>query len=626
MNSIQPEGPPEEAPAEQQTAAEAPPVHVRRKWIPISTAAWVVGGGLGFGFGSVLATTLALLGVGGFFSDLANAFTEAISFALAGFAAALAQWVLFRTLFRRTKGWLLVNALGWILAGVLASLAYELFLYSSRLTSGDPAELRTYAQIGILASIIAGAAMVGALQWLALRRALPRARAWIPASALAWSLGIGLTLLAGAMVSLREGCFAGMLAFPIAGGLVAAAITGEAFARLAGPTASTDAARAAGGKRWPALALAGAWVVLLIGALWSIWLLRAPYAALAQQKLPEGCPPTCASTSLSGLNLRGAYLREADLSGAKLSKVQLSQANLGDANLRGADLRGARLARADMNGADLSGADLRGADLRDAKLRKAILLGAILDDTTRLDDKWRLAWEIVNQGAEGRNLSGVDLSGANLAQARLAGADLSSAGLGSANLRGADLQGANLHGADLNFAELQGADLTGANLEGVELTFPKLDSTTRIDPKWRLAWEIDTTGLPGADLAGIDLSGANLHGGKLEGANLSGANLSDAVLFHTYLSKANLSKANLRRADLYDALLMDADLSGADLSGAVLNSADLTGAILEGTVLTGARYSKTTIWPVGFVPPEDAIKMVEPCYNDDEGKQHCYYG
>ena len=622
MMSMQPTELPEESPTEPENAAQTPPVHVRRKWIPISTAAWVVGGGIGAAF-SVLAVFLNELGVSGFLSDLANALTEAFSYALAGSAVALCQWLAFRRTLQRARGWLLVSALGWILAGVLASLAYELFLYITRLTSGDPAALRIYAGVGIPGSVVAAAVMVGTLQWLALRRGFGKPGGWIPASTVAWSLGIALTLLAGVSVSLSEGCFAGMVVFPVAGGLVAAAITGEAFARLAGHSTPTDLAESGSGRR-PTLALAVVWVGLLIGGLWSIWSLRAPYTAIAQQKLPEGCPPSCTSTSLSGLNLRGADLEEADLSGANLSKAQLSEANLEDATLRGADLRGARLSRAEMGGADLSGADLRGADLRGAELRGAMLLGTVLDDTTKLDDKWRLAWEIVNQGAEGRNLSGVDLSGADLRQGKLARADLSGAVLTSADLREADLKGANLRRAGLDFAELQGADLTGADLAGVEWTFPKIDDTTRMDPKWRLAWEIDTTGLPGADLAGVDLSGVNLHGGKLDGANLSGANLSDAVLFHTYLSKANLSRANLQGADLFDALLMGADLSGADLSNTVLNSADLTGAILEGTVLTGARYSAKTIWPAGFVPPEDTINMGAGCYTDDEGIRHCY--
>lgn len=604
-----------------------PPRSSLRRWIAVSTVAWVVGGALGMALSSVLVVPLLVLGIDQFLGDAANAAGTALSFMLAGFAVVLAQWLGFRNVFPGGRAWLLAGAVGWLLAGMLASTAYELFLFLMRLTSGDPPTLRATAGVGTLTCVVAAAAMVGACQWLALRREFHAAGRWIPVSALAWSLGIGVTLLASVAVSIAEGCFAAMLVFPVVGGLAAAAITGPAFKRLAERKVAASEGDALDQRRWPALALAGAWLALFIGALALFWSLRGPHAALAQQRLPEGCPPACAGAYLAGLNLRGAYFEEADLSRADLSGARLAGASLSDANLRGANLQGARLSGAELNGADLSGADLRAANLRDANLREANLLGTLVDERTKLDDKWRMVWEIVNQGAEGRTLVDADLSGADLRQAKLARADLSDASLVTANLREADLREANLANAGLDFAELQGADLTGANLAGVDWLFDvELDSTTRIDDKWRLAWEIVSVGLPGADLAGVDLSSANLHGGKLDGANLAGANLSNAVLFHTYLTGANLRNANLRDASLFDAILVDADLSSADLANTILISAELNGARLDGAILTGARYSDKTIWPDGFTPPADAIKMTEPCFTDDQGKKHCFYG
>ena len=154
----------EELPVEMQPAGGTTPVHVRRKWISITAAAWVVGGAIGSAFGSLLFVLLSHVSMIGLFSDLANAFTEALAFALAGVAAALGQRLAFRHTLRRARGWLLASALGWIVAGVLASLAYELFLYLTR-----PGSLRFYAAIGMIGSIVAAAIMVGALQWLALR-------------------------------------------------------------------------------------------------------------------------------------------------------------------------------------------------------------------------------------------------------------------------------------------------------------------------------------------------------------------------------------------------------------------------------------------------------------------------
>ena len=72
--------------------------------------------------------------------------------------------------------------------------------------------------------------------------------------------------------------------------------------------------------------------------------------------------------------------------------------------------------------------------------------------------------------------------------------------------------------------------------------------------------------------------------GFLSGAFLSGADLSGA-----YLSGANLSGANLSRANLSGANLTDANLRGANLTDANLR---------------GARWSRATLWPEGFTPPE----------------------
>ena len=95
------------------------------------------------------------------------------------------------------------------------------------------------------------------------------------------------------------------------------------------------------------------------------------------------------------------------------------------------------------------------------------------------------------------------------------------------------------------------------------------------------------------------LSGAYLYGANLFGANLSGANLSRA-----YLSGADLSRANLRGADLSGADLSGANLYGANLRGADVYGANLSGANLRDANLRGARWSRATLWPEGFTPPE----------------------
>lgn len=58
-------------------------------------------------------------------------------------------------------------------------------------------------------------------------------------------------------------------------------------------------------------------------------------------------------------------------------------------------MRGAALEGADLRSAYLKKADLRGACLHEAKLERSLLHYAKLDETTEIQDKWRLVWQIV---------------------------------------------------------------------------------------------------------------------------------------------------------------------------------------------------------------------------------------
>ena len=84
----------------------------------------------------------------------------------------------------------------------------------------------------------------------------------------------------------------------------------------------------------------------------------------ARQKLPEGCPPRCASAQLAGVNLREAELEHADL----------SEADMSGANLAGAILKRANLGKANLSAAGLAEADLANANLRGANLPRPTLL------------------------------------------------------------------------------------------------------------------------------------------------------------------------------------------------------------------------------------------------------------
>lgn len=302
------------------------------------------------------------------------------------------------------------------------------------------------------------------------------------------------------------------------------------------------------------------------------------HADLSHADLEEA---NLSSANLSGANLAWANLNKANLSSANLSNADLNKAELNGANLNKANLRSAILIDAELEGADLCDAVLSNADLSNAYLVHANLSGAVIDETTKIDDEWRLVWEIVNQRAKERNLSGKDLSEANLI-----GADLSQANLRDANLSGADLSRADLSGADLSGTDLSGVELNWANLTGAVV-----DKNTKLADKWRRVLKIvnkefdrkfqsyadlSQTNLSGSDLKGVYLDSANLRGADLRGADLKDAYLNSADLRGANLSSAKLSGADLKEANLIRANLKGADLSNADLRNANLQEADLT--------------------------------------------------
>ena len=179
--------------------------------------------------------------------------------------------------------------------------------------------------------------------------------------------------------------------------------------------------------------------------------------------------------TFEGPDFSEAILRESNLSDTILVGADMSSVDFRRANLQRADLRQAFLGQSNLEGADLRGANLIGASFGQARLH-----GAIMDETTKIDEKWHLVWEIVNHGASGRDLTGADLQYANLCGADLSSADLSEANLKFANLVGASLVEADLRGAELrdirvyenalpeHLKKLCGEDLKDADLSGVK--------------------------------------------------------------------------------------------------------------------------------------------------------------
>ncbi|MGB3636665.1 MAG: pentapeptide repeat-containing protein [Rivularia sp. (in: cyanobacteria)] len=256
-------------------------------------------------------------------------------------------------------------------------------------------------------------------------------------------------------------------------------------------------------------------------------------------------------------------------------------------DLTNADLKKANLAGADLNGCDLSGANLEKANLEGANLFYVNLNRTIIDSHTKLDDKWLLVWQIVNQQVEKHLLIGANLSCTYLVNANLFGANLRDTNFSDAILEGVNLESANLERANLTNSNLEGANLVNANLSNANLTNADLSYSDLS------GGNIKGANLINADLSNANVSSANLSHAILNHANLIRANFTDANLESTnlikaYLSGANLIRANLRRAKLSNAhldaaYLISADLRGANLSNAFLDAANFKGAKVENT-------------------------------------------
>jgi uncharacterized protein YjbI with pentapeptide repeats len=215
-------------------------------------------------------------------------------------------------------------------------------------------------------------------------------------------------------------------------------------------------------------------------------------------------------------NLRGADLKGLDLSRfykedvithvvisrPNLNAADLSNADLSKALIMGSNLRGANLSNAKLYPADLVGADLRGADLRGADLKWMNWTGIKIDANTKISQKWRLVWEIVNYGAQGKDLSGMDFRDASLQYDSLWGERHGKAP-NQPNLRGANFRGADLSGVFLRDVDLENANLSGANLQGALM----------IETNLRRA-NLTYSNLKDVIMMRTDISYANLRGAK----------------------------------------------------------------------------------------------------------------
>jgi uncharacterized protein YjbI with pentapeptide repeats len=185
----------------------------------------------------------------------------------------------------------------------------------------------------------------------------------------------------------------------------------------------------------------------------------------------------CGKLNFERANLSHANLEEGDIVESNLKGANLENINIRDGSFGGSDLRDANLSKAILNGTALSECDLRGANLTDADLEESSLYHAQLDEATIIASKWRLVWEIQTNGADGRDLSGVDLGHTDLSLVSFKGANLSNAMLRFSNLIRADFSDANLSNAVLYHALVGPSSFRNADLRGAHLVSTKIQST-----------------------------------------------------------------------------------------------------------------------------------------------------
>ena len=225
------------------------------------------------------------------------------------------------------------------------------------------------------------------------------------------------------------------------------------------------------------------------------------------------------------------------------------------------DLSNLDFSNADLSNCNLSKTNLIGANLTGVNLQNCILEGSQIDDTTQIEPKWRLLWELINLGGESRDLKGVDLSNIQINFRDLFDED-SRVNLTDANLENANLSNSNFYHFDFSNANLKNANLSGSDC-----------------PSY------------------------------LDNCCLENANLSDTTHEEAHLKNANCVGANFSRAYFGDEFM---DLANADCRNANFSEASLTGGIINGANFEGANFTNSENLCVFFIGMTGENSITEP--------------
>jgi uncharacterized protein YjbI with pentapeptide repeats len=299
-------------------------------------------------------------------------------------------------------------------------------------------------------------------------------------------------------------------------------------------------------------------------------------------------------TILQSANLTSSVLNNAKLRKAKLNHAQLNYADLEETDLQDADLTNAQLKQANLQRAKLNrsvlrlvcfvSADLQGTDLSQAKLNRTNLNNIVIDNDTKLDEKWRRIHDINTNGAKKRNFDKIDFSGAVLTNANFEGASLKNANFNGTDLGGAIFKNAYLEGASFLKAgvwtNLDMADFGGANLK--EAVFKEASLKCTNFKGLQQITNLSETTFEGVDLASSIFQEAIIVKAKfirsiLQNVNFHLANLSEAEFdnCYSYSEKTNFEQANLNKA-VFTGPLGRVDFRNSNYQQANFTNADIS--------------------------------------------------
>ncbi len=149
-----------------------------------------------------------------------------------GSVVGTAQWLVLRRPLEkmRWRTWVLATTLGAFVAWMLGMIPSTLLFPGPDSGAAAPGEMSDLMIYTLAAAMgIALGAILGAAQWLALRRYVPKAGWWIPANALAWMLGmvvvfLGTSFIPAAGMTVPVALI--LLLFVVAAGAVVGAVHG----------------------------------------------------------------------------------------------------------------------------------------------------------------------------------------------------------------------------------------------------------------------------------------------------------------------------------------------------------------------------------------------------------------